>query len=380
MLRTHTIAVLVSIQIFTITTVCSQCIIAPPVPDACLGTEPVPSDNGTINDGVTKWYYGAPAVFNQLTVKGGTLIVCGDLTINNFFMDSGAIYIRPGAHLRIGGGAGIVLRGKSAIYNYGTLDVTSNMSLDNTWASPTRPNIVMNATRDAVYNNSNQYFTINNPNSFFVNRGKAEFWGLVTDYNAGKGSVCLGNFSQTRMTVLYNNSKHTYIAPEGGACVHVNQFSQFRDTLTKSANVNVCLGASHTSDASCIASGCKPNAWGTTNVYQFCTSCGTIVILNVGKKDSSTPPPVNREKAGLIYPNPFSTSFVVTWGTGEKPRFIYVSNVSGTVLLKSIPGSNDNSSLNVEIPGSFPPGAYFIKLVYKNQVRVQRILKIQHLL
>ena len=40
-----------------------------------------------------------------------------------------------------------------------------------------------------------------------------------------------------------------------------------------------CLGATHNSDASCIPWGCRPNAWGTPNIFQFCDMCSGLQLL-----------------------------------------------------------------------------------------------------
>ena len=115
----------------------AQCISAPSPPD-CNGTESLVTDNETINAGVDRWFYGAAATFGSLTMNGGTLTVCGDLTIDRFYMDSGTIYVRPGARFVIGSGigAGLILKGHSYLYNYGTFEIQRNLSLDNGWASP----------------------------------------------------------------------------------------------------------------------------------------------------------------------------------------------------------------------------------------------------
>ena len=263
----------------------SQCLTPPPL-DSCNGTETSLIDNQTLNAGVKRWYYGPTATFNQLTMNGGTLVVCSDLTIDRFYMDSGTIIVRPGARFVVGGGLGtsLVLRGNSAVYNYGTFQIVRNLVLD--WGgSAARPNIIMNVTRSSVFLNSNQYFVINNPWSFFVNNGRAEFHGIITDNGSVAGSVCLGNGSDTRMTVLYNRIKNSYVVPSGFACLNVTEFSQFYDTLTSSPTLNACLGNRHYSDSSCRPWGCRPNAWGNANLFRGCNSC--VEIQNLSLKVSA---------------------------------------------------------------------------------------------
>ena len=252
----------------------------PAVP--CTGTEPLVVADETINTGTTKYYYGAPVTMNSLTLKGGTLIVCGNLTIDKFYMDSGRIIINPSARFVIGSGigAGLIFQGNCHISNYGTLEVYRNLSLENGWATAATPNVVINAA-GATFRMPNQYFVINNAHSWFVNKGFAQFWGLITDPQSSPGSVCLGS-STTQMAILINKVPNAYVVNSGvNACVYVYQFSQFFGRLTNSSNLFACLGASHTSDAGCIPHGCTPNAWGSAQVFTSCNSCASLNVLPV---------------------------------------------------------------------------------------------------
>jgi hypothetical protein len=260
----------------------SQCLV-PPAPDACTGVEPLLTDNEILTPGTTKWFYGSATTMNQLTLKGGKLIVCGDLTVNRFYIDSGTIIIRPGARFVDGGALGVSLElnGNSTIVNYGYFQVNRNLVLNTGYATAALPNILINATASSQMYASFTYFVINNPFSFFVNNGVADFGGIITDPGAGAGSLCLGNGSQTTTRILINKKLNSYAAPNGSACVGVSQFSQFYDSLTNTPNINACLGPAHYSDSSCRPFGCKPNAWGSANQFKGCASCATIAILPV---------------------------------------------------------------------------------------------------
>lgn len=260
----------------------AQCITAPS-PPGFTGTEPLAFDNETLNFGTTKYYYGSTATFNNYTVNGGTLVIAGDLTVDKFYMDSGMVYIRPGARLVIGSGlgSGLIFKGNCAIYNYGNCEIQRNLSLEGGWASAAKPNIVINATRTSIFKMSNQYFVVNNPHSRFVNNGFGEFWGIINDPQSVAGSVCLGSNSITKMAVLINKVANTYVVPSGNACVYVHQFSQFFGRLTNSTGLLACIGASHTSDAGCIPHGCAPNNWGSAQVFTNCNSCNTLVSLAI---------------------------------------------------------------------------------------------------
>ncbi|RYF95246.1 MAG: T9SS type A sorting domain-containing protein [Chitinophagaceae bacterium] len=248
-------------------------------PPSCSGAEALLTDNETIGSGTSKWYYGATVTMNSLTMKGGTLVVCGNLTIDKFYIDSGTVFVRPGARLVIGSGigAGLVLRGDSYFYNYGTLEIQRNLSLDNGWATALKPNKVINATRASIFKMSNQYLVINNTHSWFVNNGNAEFWGIITDPMAVGGSVCLGEGSSTRMAVLINKIADTYRVPFGNACLNVYQFSQFNNRLTPDPRLFACIGSSHVSTSGC--GGCPANNWGAAQVITNCTSCGSLAVL-----------------------------------------------------------------------------------------------------
>jgi len=262
----------------------SQCLIPSPPPD-CNGTEPLVLDNQTLNKGTSKWFYGSTAIFNSLSLNGGTLVVCGDLTIDKFYMDSGTVYIRPGARFVIGSGigAGLVLKGNSSIYNYGTCEVQRNLSFDNGYATATEPNKIINATSSSVFKMPNQYFVINNIYSWFVNNGSAEFWGIITDQQASAGAVCLGQGSSTRMAVLINKVSDSYQVPIASACLNVYQSSQFNGKLTNDPGLLVCLGSGHTSFSGC--GGCPANNWGAAQVFTGC-SRAQFISFTVAQTDN----------------------------------------------------------------------------------------------
>lgn len=252
----------------------TQCLTPPLFPD-CTGSETLVQNGDIIANTETKWFYGTSSTLSNITLRGGTLIVCSDLTINNLALDSGTIVVKAEGKLVVSNGAGLVMRGGCAIYNWGSFQSLGNIVMDYGTASAVRPNIIINATTAASWIMPNQYFVINNPYSKFVNMGTASFHGIITDPGATPGSVCLGDGSSVSMMVLYNKSKNSYIVPSGAACLSVSQFSQFYDTLTTSSNLNVCLGTSHYSDASCTPWGCKPNAWGSAQVMNNCTFCSS---------------------------------------------------------------------------------------------------------
>ncbi len=260
----------------------SQCISPPPAPIAN-GTEIAAVDNENITSANTRWFSGSATTFNSLTLSGGTLVVAGDLTVDKFYMTDGVIFINAGARFVIGSGigAGLQLQGNCAIYNYGTLEVQRNLSLEGGHASSLQPNLLINALNTSVFTMSNQYLVINNTDSWFVNNGQTDAWGIITDAQSSPNAVCLGNGSTTRMAILINKIANSYSVPTGTACLHVFQFSQFFSRLTSNKGLLVCLPATHHSDSGCIPFGCQPNNWGDAEVFSNCSGCPSLLLLSV---------------------------------------------------------------------------------------------------
>ncbi|HVU96526.1 MAG TPA: T9SS type A sorting domain-containing protein [Puia sp.] len=258
----------------------AQCLLAPPTP-ACTGTEPLAIDGETINASISHWYYGATASFNSLTLNGGTLIVCGNLTVDKFTFNTGTLYVLPGASFTIGSGISttLQLQGGCYLYNYGTITVHRGFALDNAHVSASQPNIVINATSSSVFSVPYDWFVINNAYSWFVNNGKADMHGIVTDPLSAAGSVCLGSGSQTAMSILINNAPNPYAAPSGPGCVSVHDHSYICESVTVDAGVRACLSASHITDSSCFVSRGHVKAWGNASIFSSCTACAAIATL-----------------------------------------------------------------------------------------------------
>jgi len=193
-------------------------------------------------------------------------------------MTGGTIFVRPGAKLTIGSGsgAGLIMSGNSAIYNYGTIDVFRNLSMD-AGATAASPNIIINATPSSIFRIPFAYFVINNSFSWFVNNGTAEFGGVITDQFSVPSSVCLGSTSVTRMNILINKTADAYKVNTGNACLYVVQTSIFNNRLTSNPNLSVCLSSGHNSYSGC--GGCPANNWGPAHVVTNCSSCAALVVL-----------------------------------------------------------------------------------------------------
>ena len=142
-------------------------------------------------------------------------------------------------------GSTLQLQGGCYINNYGTINMQRGLALDNAHVSASQPNILINASASSVFSLPYDWLVINNPYSWFVNNGKANMHGIVTDPLSSQASVCLGKSSQTLMTVLVNNARNSYAAPVGPACLSVNEHSYLCETVTGDAALDACLAPTH---------------------------------------------------------------------------------------------------------------------------------------
>lgn len=249
----------------------AQCVTTP-VFAAALGTEPMLVNNDNLLPTQTKWFYGTGTI-DGANLRGGTIIVSGTLQLDNFNFESGTLVVQTGGNLLITNATGLVLKGDCYIYNWGRFQILGNIVLDYGVTSALRPNIVVNATSSANFFMPNQYFVINNPWSRLVNNGSGYFGGIITDHNSAAGCVCLGDRSYIETRIVINNVQNTYVVPVGSSCMRVTAYSQFRNVLTSSPSLAVCLAPGHTSDACCM-----PNAWGAAVVGTNCSSCLALSI------------------------------------------------------------------------------------------------------
>jgi hypothetical protein len=332
------------------------CRFAPPL-DSCDGSGPAVANNDILGVGVKKWFYGPVGTLSQITLRGGTLVVCGNLTLSNaLFMDSGTIVIRPGATLTAGGsgGTGMIWQGGCAVYNYGTFNITTNITMEGPYSSATRPNIVMNVTANAFIKSFN-YFVINSAHSSFVNNGKMETSGIITDAGSVAGSVCLGPGSQIKQSTMINKIKNAYTAPYGHGCVQVTFYAEFLDSMAANPGVLACVAAG-TSTAT--GSGKKPWAWGRAQVFSACAACGTLAVL---------PLTVTKFNA-----RPLQQGYQLSWQTGlssDGYQFIIERSTDGIQFSAIDSFSSVNSLQYIRQDIYAPAGTLYYRLRYYSDAR-----------
>ena len=212
----------------------------------------------------------------------------------------------------------------------------------------------------------NTYFVLQKSNCFFVNKGAANFSGIINSSQSGASSVCLGDGSRMYISLLENRVLNTYIAPEGPACVFVRSWGFSYANLTSWPTVTVCRSANYCSG------GCGGGTqnWGSASLMNVCTSCMGMYLL------PATPPtqatlipdlPVNPE----VIPNPFKNDFTVALPKTEFVQEIKLITSDGNIVYRqSI--KKMTSRLHIIPNSSLPSGLYVVQVMTTARTHVVR--------
>jgi hypothetical protein len=256
-----------------INSITSSCF-ALPAAGACSGGNGAATTGITINAGQTFWY-SSTGTFANITLNGGTLRICGNLTLTNINFTSGTIAIEQGGTLTINGSGTLNLNGNSSIINRGTLNINRSVTLQNA------NNLIGNAIPSAVINmNGGSYtLTLNSATSRFVNFGSSNIRSIVIQ-GATNGVVCLGYGSTSEFGTVTNNTANSVNAPDGIACFKINTSATLNSALTNTANVNVCQAPAATFTGSYGSATVNTNCTACTSVPVYSDNCGIASITN----------------------------------------------------------------------------------------------------
>ena len=351
----------------------AQCLPAIPDTAVCAGTESLVADNEIIGAGTTKFFYGAPSVFTSLRIQaGGKLIVCGELQVNDFGMQGGTLVITRMGRLIVNtsGGASMIFTGGCSVYNTGYFRILSNLVLDgpDAWTNPSQPNIVWNG-RSGMFEMANTYFVLQKGNCFFVNKGTANFSGIINSAQSDSASVCLGNMSRTYVSLLENRRRYAYVAPEGPACVFVRSWGFSYENLTLWPSVFICRSPSY-----CL-SGCGVGTqnWGAASLMNSCSSCNGMFLLPLETTVQIVRPQSLLEDP-TITPNPFSQEFSVLLPQNEFILEIKLISTNGNIVY-TMPVGKLMRRIPVRPGVALPHGIYFVQITTKLKTFTLRVIK-----
>ncbi|WP_430405651.1 T9SS type A sorting domain-containing protein [Fluviicola sp.] len=247
--------------LFNHTQLFAQCASAPAAQTCAIGCTTL-TNNANVNSGQTYCYTGTGSL-SGINMNGGTIIVCGSLTITSMNFNAGTFYINSGSTLNFNTGG--VNMGNATIVNYGTVTATGNVTM--------QPVTFYNATAASTFTVSGQ-LTLNN-SSLLVNNGSFSA-GTLLIQTSSIPALCLGIGSQNSLGSLFNNSNNSISAPSGNACIYVSTQTYLNATsLSTSTTLQLCQAATSTIGG--------PGGVGAATVYLNCTICSAslpVELLN----------------------------------------------------------------------------------------------------
>ncbi len=230
-----------------------------PIPILACGTG-TPLTNGvTINTGQTYFFNGVGGSFSNITINGGTLLLCGTATLTNTNFTSGQVVINAGAAITFGGSFNTGPNNNFFNSGTATFNTTVNVQGSNTF--------VYNAA-GANINVTSAFVVFNS--GLFINNGAAT--GNDITLNGG-AQVCLGPGSISQTVNITSNQTNAVTAPGGVACVSYSNSFTGNNAITATSNVHICQLAG--------ASNPVPVVVGAAVVSNPCTSCSALLPLKL---------------------------------------------------------------------------------------------------
>ncbi|MGN6421580.1 MAG: hypothetical protein ACTHMC_28975 [Pseudobacter sp.] len=255
----------------------AQCTFPAGTPNgACTGTPA--TDGVNINAGQTYSYTGTATTFSGVNLNGGTLQVCGTLTISNINFNGGAIVVMSGGSLTLNTGINlntgslvtnhgtITVNGSlnvggtdGAFINYGVANVNGQFSLGSTTAD------LVNGAPTAVFNAPGQTVNLSGE---MKNLGVMNVGTITVN---GGSDVCLGPGSQVNTGTLNNNDPNGIVVrPTGSmACVRYTGNALLNSFLSSDATLQVCQATGSTVSGA--------GGFGAATVTANCGSCAVAL-------------------------------------------------------------------------------------------------------
>ncbi|MBL0912600.1 MAG: T9SS type A sorting domain-containing protein [Bacteroidia bacterium] len=242
----------------------AQCMSGPP-PAPCSGGNGPLVSNANVNGGETYYYSGSGTISN-VNMNGGTIQVCGTLTINSFNFNNGQVIVESGGSLTITNGFN--MNGSSGLINRGLLHITGNVIMQN------GNNFIMNLGSSALLqiNSAGTHLELEAATDHFVNEGTADIFDLYID-QVSSGNICLAHNSCLQAQNIHNNALNPVTASGQTAAISVGQQIYLNQPLTNDTALVVCMYPGSIKDG--------PAPYGTAHVYNNCPSCSFALPASV---------------------------------------------------------------------------------------------------
>lgn len=247
---------LYAILLLSLNSVFAACITIPAVPN-CIGSL-YTVDNLNTSSGIT-YISTSSQTRNGLNMSNGAiLIVCsGTLTLHGGNFNGGTIYVSHGATLSTDASSF-----NSTIINYGTLNFTSNVTVNSSGALQNASTGIINITGGLF------------ENSILTNYGTVNMSGALTVQNGGSGA-CLGTGAKINAsTINFGNNTNAIVSPSGKACIRTTTISGSGSTkITNSSDLILC-------GTSTLSTGGNGDI-STATVNQNCASCDAALPIEL---------------------------------------------------------------------------------------------------
>lgn len=264
---------------------------------ACDAGSPL-TNNANINSNTVYHFNGTNGNFSNISLAGGTLVLCGSATLNNVNHNGGTILIKPGATITFTGNYNI---GGSPhlFFNLGHVTFPGNVQLQ--------------GNDQFVYNGPGATLVVNGQITF-LNSGTLFNYGTTTAnkivVNGSNVKLCFGPGAiSITQSIESNGSGNAITVPSGNACVSYTVELTGNAPLTNSSNFKICQAPG--------ASAPMPGTAGNSIVTSGCTSCDVLLPVKLSVFNAE-------ESNGRIH---------LKWNTEME------ENVSLFIVEKSIDGS-----------------------------------------
>ncbi|MBA4239801.1 MAG: hypothetical protein C0448_03690 [Sphingobacteriaceae bacterium] len=240
----------------------AQCLTTP----VFIGCTPATSspliDGDVVNVGDIRTVNGT-SNFSNITVNGGQLIICGNLTLSNLTVNSGTIFINTGGTLNCNGGSNVILNSGTNFYNNGTSIFSAHFILN---ANVT---VINNGVLSSLFN----YIIIQGLNTYLVNNNQLTSAGFMAWIPSSPACLCLGDGSATTTNYFFNKTTNSVSVPIGRACLNVRQYASNDNVVTAASELDVCVPSG-------ISYNGLPN-WGMANVINNCSGCSVVLPVEL---------------------------------------------------------------------------------------------------
>lgn len=242
--------IIISLCFTTAFHVIGQCVPPVPPPVIACGTGTPLSDGVSINTGQTYFFNGVGGSFSNITVNGGTLLLCGSVSISNINVNSGNVVINAGASVTFNGNFNA---GANNFFNAGTVVLNLNVAIQ--------------GTNTFVYNETGGTITVNGTlavfnSGLFINNGTATANDILINSGA---SICLGPNSTSHTASITNNQTNVVTVPTGTACVSYSNSFTGNNPITATSSLKICQMTG--------ASAPVPAVPGAAVITANCTNC-----------------------------------------------------------------------------------------------------------